>query len=121
MFSPAESTMRFSGSTAVRNSSPIPKAEWTIEIDLLPAFQEIIIPFLTVEPLEDIPIGLTDLSSKRLENYLAGTLQYPTKGGWQSMEIVMPILFDRTNRTMRSLAPTNTYAGWQRTQRESWP
>lgn len=94
------------------------KAEWQLAIDVIPAFEEIELPFLTVRPRQDVlPIGLTDTNTMQLVNYLLGSYQFSTPDGWKTQQVVMAILFDPTNRTISSLPAENTTTNWRSVSR----
>jgi hypothetical protein len=91
----------------------ISKSEWMLDIDSLPAFTEIQIPFLTISWTNSpMPLGLTDQNSHTLINFLDGSFQFPGSDGWRTQEIVMPILFDQTNRIFHSLPLSKRTGFW---------
>jgi hypothetical protein len=96
---------------------PRPKADWQLDIDVLPAFKTIEIPFLTVQWPFATEQTLTDTNTHVLVNYVLGEFQVPNGTGWRTQEVVMAILFDRTNRVFYSLAPQNTTTNWKGTVR----
>jgi hypothetical protein len=100
------------------------KAEWDLEIDTLPALKSIEISFLTVPQDGDRrpPLGLTDTNSRVLINYLFGDYQFGGPESWKTQVVVMAILFDATNRAIRTLPPENTRTNWKQVRmRESFP
>jgi hypothetical protein len=107
------------GSVTLTKGSIPSKSEWTLEIDSLPAFVPIDIPFLTIP--EDAWIGgTTDTNSRRLINFLEGNFQYEGGNGWKTQTVFVPILYNSANRTITTLPPEVTGTNWDKSGRESF-
>jgi hypothetical protein len=93
------------------------KMEWQLAIATIPALTQIKIPFLTIpNTIGGLRSGFTETNSRVLIDYLDGSFQYGGPEGWKTQRVLMPILFDPTNRTLRTLPSENTGTNWSRIQ-----
>jgi len=90
-------------------------SEWLLDIDVLPAFKDIEIPFWTIpwDTNSAVNVGLTDTNTGTLINYVSGDFQVAVSEERRRQEVVVAILFDPTNRIFRTLAPEKSQANWK--------
>jgi hypothetical protein len=111
------------------------KSEWSLELDILPARTSIEIPFVTVPEntnsfahlfslaitTSKLTPHFTDTNSMDLIDYLDGSYQFQQPGSldWQTQRVVIAILFDPTNRIMRSFRP-HSGSRWNISERHGY-
>lgn len=107
--------------TTMKGGPPKTKGEMQLDIDRLPSFTPIEIPFVTVPPRTNHSQSLNDNKTRALHNFISGEFQFQTMNGWQKQQVLVPIGFDRTNRVIATPAPERTLTNWNLLTRSSWP